>query len=67
LPRLRIDPGRRRTHDLDRAIQHHLAHDFAAVEMHRRYVNLKPGDVAKGFGICSHGVHTDSPPQKPSL
>jgi integrase len=32
-----------------------------SVAMHQRYVNLKPGDVAKAFGICSHDVHTDSP------
>ena len=32
-----------------------------SVEMHKRYVNLKPGDVAKGFGICSHAVTKDFP------
>jgi integrase len=25
-----------------------------SVEMHKRYVNVKLGDVAKAFGICSH-------------
>jgi len=35
-----------------------------SVAMHLRYVNLKPGDVAKAFGIvenCSRGVPKDSP------
>ena len=35
-----------------------------SVAMHQRYVNLKPGDVAKAFGIvvnCSHGVTKDFP------
>ena len=31
-----------------------------SVAMHQRYVNLKPGDVAKAFGICSNGVQMDS-------
>jgi integrase len=35
-----------------------------SVAMHQRYVNLKPGDVAKAFGICSHGVPKDFPASK---
>ncbi len=30
-----------------------------SVAMHQRYVNLKPGDVARAFGICSNGVQTN--------
>jgi integrase len=37
-----------------------------SVAMHQRYVNLKPGDVAKAFGICSHGVTEDFPAAKSS-
>jgi integrase len=29
-----------------------------SVAMHQRYVNLKPGDVAEAFGICSNSVQT---------
>jgi integrase len=32
-----------------------------SVAMHQRYVNLKPGDVAKAFGILLHGCYTDLP------
>ena len=31
-----------------------------SVAMHQRYVNLKPGDVAKAFGICSNSVSNES-------
>jgi integrase len=31
-----------------------------SVAMHQRYVNLKPGDVARAFGICSNSVQTNS-------
>jgi hypothetical protein len=40
-----------------------------SVAMHQRYVNLKPGDVAKAFGIiedCSHSVPKDFPASKAS-
>ena len=30
-----------------------------SVAMHQRYVNLKPGDVARAFGICSNSVQTN--------
>jgi hypothetical protein len=30
-----------------------------SVAMHQRYVNLKPGDVARAFVICSNGVQTN--------
>jgi integrase len=38
-----------------------------SVAMHQRYVNLKPGDVAKAFGIvedCSNSVQKDLPASK---
>jgi integrase len=35
-----------------------------SVAMHQRYVNLKPGDVAKGFGILQHGCNTDYPAEQ---
>jgi hypothetical protein len=38
-----------------------------SVAMHQRYVNLKPGDVAKAFGIvedCSNTVQKDLPASK---
>ena len=35
-----------------------------SVAMHQRYVNLKPGDVAKAFGILQHGCNTGSPASK---
>ena len=38
-----------------------------SVEMHKRYVNLEPTDVAKACGICSHDVTEDFPASADNL
>lgn len=30
-----------------------------SVAIHQRYVNLKPAEVARAFGICSNAVQTN--------